>query len=477
YPLVLVSADRPAELQDCGANQTIDQNHLFGRQVRGFFPFPDANDTGMALRYARTLAMKAVVRSRWPQPGPVHLNVPLREPLTSETLSAPEREECGVADVAYPDLTPDYSAITGLADTLSTKYGLIICGGGEYGDGFKQAVTDLAMALGCPILADPLSGLRFGTHERSSILVHYDAFLREREFIATHRPEWVLRFGGALVSKQLLNYLEDMGDGVKTLVVPSSGSWPDSSHNAGRILYGDPESVCTGLLEHDPVPGSKAWCADFFARERHAAEMVVKLSPKPLEAEIMAVLEERLPGGSTLFCGNSMVIRDVDTFLHGGELEIALVGNRGVSGIDGNVSTLIGLAASVRGPVVGLLGDLALYHDMNGLLAAREVNATLVVFNNGGGGIFEYLPQAKLPVFERYWLTPTHLELAKVADLYRLRHHSVREIDDFTQALTNSLSETGVNLIEVIVDRQQSVLRHRTYWDSVNSVEQACVEE
>jgi 2-succinyl-5-enolpyruvyl-6-hydroxy-3-cyclohexene-1-carboxylate synthase len=157
----------------------------------------------------------------------------------------------------------------------------------------------------------------------------------------------------------------------------------------------------------------------------------------------------------------------VDSFLCGGETRLHLVGNRGVSGIDGNVSTVLGLAAAAQGPVVGLLGDLALYHDMNGLLAASGLSATLVVFNNGGGAIFGYLPQARLDGFERYWLTPTGLELAQIARLYALGHHRVHDVRAFRDALTASLRSSGVDLIEIVVDRQESLRRHLGYWSRV----------
>jgi 2-succinyl-5-enolpyruvyl-6-hydroxy-3-cyclohexene-1-carboxylate synthase len=159
-----------------------------------------------------------------------------------------------------------------------------------------------------------------------------------------------------------------------------------------------------------------------------------------------------------------MVIRDVDTAMRGGPQTLRLVGNRGASGIDGNVSTTLGLAAGWAEPVVGLLGDLALYHDMNGLLAARDLDAVLVVFNNGGGAIFEHLPQRRLPDFERYWLTPSGLEIAKIAELYRLRHAHVADAEALEAEMCTALARPGVDLIEVAIDRAHSVERHRDYW-------------
>jgi 2-succinyl-5-enolpyruvyl-6-hydroxy-3-cyclohexene-1-carboxylate synthase len=157
----------------------------------------------------------------------------------------------------------------------------------------------------------------------------------------------------------------------------------------------------------------------------------------------------------------------VDITMQGGPQRLRLIGNRGASGIDGNVSTALGLAAVLPGPVVGLLGDLALYHDMNGLLAARGLDATLVVFNNGGGAIFGHLPQRGLPEFERYWLTPTGLDIERIAELYDLRHARTTTADAFAAALHRALEAPGVDLIEVVVDREQSLEQHRSYWSAV----------
>jgi 2-succinyl-5-enolpyruvyl-6-hydroxy-3-cyclohexene-1-carboxylate synthase len=184
----------------------------------------------------------------------------------------------------------------------------------------------------------------------------------------------------------------------------------------------------------------------------------------PPEAAILADLVQRLPAQSRVFAGNSMVIRDCDSFLPGGGTPLALLANRGASGIDGNVSTVLGLAAGSAVPVVGLLGDLALYHDMNGLLAAREVAAKLVVFRNGGGAIFGYLPQAGLECFARYWLTDPGLDCGAIARLYGLHYARVAEPSGFGTAFAEALQRPGSALIEVVIDRADSLARHRAFW-------------
>jgi 2-succinyl-5-enolpyruvyl-6-hydroxy-3-cyclohexene-1-carboxylate synthase len=193
---------------------------------------------------------------------------------------------------------------------------------------------------------------------------------------------------------------------------------------------------------------------------------LAQASAKPIEAEVVESLLHRFAGGC-LFSGNSMAIRDLDSFAVGGEAPLRIVGNRGASGIDGNVSTALGLCAALGRPVVALLGDLAFYHDMNGLLAARGLNITFIVLNNGGGGIFSYLPQAGLEEFERAWLTPTELDFSHAARMYGLDYCHVENAEAFDVALAAALEHDGPNLIEVTVDRETSVARHRDYWAAV----------
>jgi 2-succinyl-5-enolpyruvyl-6-hydroxy-3-cyclohexene-1-carboxylate synthase len=250
------------------------------------------------------------------------------------------------------------------------------------------------------------------------------------------------------------------------LVVAPFNPWPDPDHTASHVLHSDPEAFCQALLDARLEPGASRWHAAFVAEERRIAALEAKCD-LPLEAQVLHALVQDCAADTCVFAGNSLVIRDVDSFLSGGEKPLSLIGNRGASGIDGNVSTTLGIAAACSAPVVGLLGDLALYHDMNGLLATRSLKATLIVFNNGGGGIFDYLAQARLPQFERYWLTPTSLDVAQIARLYDLGYHSVSTVDAFRQAFRQALDSNRTDLIEVSVDRQQSVALHKAYWDAV----------
>ncbi|MEN6584451.1 MAG: 2-succinyl-5-enolpyruvyl-6-hydroxy-3-cyclohexene-1-carboxylic-acid synthase [Sulfuricella sp.] len=457
-PLILLSADRPPELRGCGANQATDQNRLFGSHVRAFHELPCADSDPEMLRWLRALAAQVADQSRWPLAGPVHVNVPLREPLLPDG-PWPALQAAPVAAVSYPVMSLPPVTAHSLADELAGGRGLIVCGAGVFDAEFSAALAELAHKLACPVLADPLANLRFGAHCNGSFLSRYDAFLRGPD---APRPEWVLRFGAMPVSKSLQRFLDGLAD-VPQLLVECGGRWPDPLHRASRLLRADPAALCRQLSALVARAASPAWLETFVAAERLAAQLA-ELDPPP-EADVVRTLIELLPAGATLFCGNSMSIRDLDAYSGCGAKALRVVGNRGASGIDGNVSTALGLAAAGAAPLVALLGDLAFYHDMNGLAAARGLDVVFVVLNNGGGGIFEYLPQAGLEEFERGWLTPLALDFSHVAALYGLSHVKVEHGAGFSAALAAAL-EGGAHLVEVSIDRAGSVARHRAYWEA-----------
>ncbi len=466
-PLILISADRPMELQDCGANQTIDQTRLFGVYTRAFYALPHVDIKPTNLRMVGDMVARAVDRSQWPLAGPVHINVPLRDPLVpSDRLPIESLYSEPIATIRYPNSTPKTEDVTELAMQISGKQGLVVCGRGPYAQAFPRALCELARGLSWPVLADPLSGLRFGQHDRTQILGHYDAFLRKKAFCKKYRPNVVLRFGGTPTSQVLQQYLNQIDKGATILVDPL-GLKPDPTRTSGMIFHTDAVALCQQLTKAITQSADSMWCRAFLEKEQSTAQRLQDLVDRPLEAEVMEKLVYHCPNQSIVFCGNSMVVRDVDSFLSGGEQVLTLVGNRGASGIDGNVSTTLGMAAVSDKPVIGLVGDLALFHDMNGLLAAKGLNAVLVVFNNGGGAIFEYLPQADLPEFETYWLTPPALDIAQIARLYSLNHHCIQDAEQFETALLSALDSSGVKLIEVLVDRKESVRRHKAYWETV----------
>lgn len=467
-PLVLLSADRPPELHDCGANQTTEQRGLFGAHVRADVDLGAPHPAGLEAVALRVAA--AVDRALWPQPGPVHVNAPFREPLLpeAEALEAVPAPGGGLPRPVMrsaPRIVLPRDRVQAMARRLSGRPGLIVCGPrpGTRG-GLAEAVAELAERLACPVLADPLSGLRFGAHDRTYVIGGYDAFLRSRAWAGSARPEWVLRIGALPVSRVLAEYLAMHPEAEHWLVV-ESGDWPDPGHRARRVVHANPAWLCRALAGAVEKPVPKAWAARFLEQEVRVSEWLEEHEADlPMEWRALAALTVVVEDGTTVFCGNSLVVRDVDSFLNGGSRVLHFVGQRGVGGIDGHLSVAAGLAAGGASGVVALVGDLAAFHDLTGLGLLRERDVTVVVFANGGGGIFDLLPQAGLPEHERLWRTPQPWSLKRAARLFGLPFRRVEEADDFAKALLAARRVTGPAMIEVRVDLMHSLEARRSFW-------------
>ncbi|VAX05550.1 2-succinyl-5-enolpyruvyl-6-hydroxy-3-cyclohexene-1-carboxylic-acid synthase [hydrothermal vent metagenome] len=466
-PLILLSADRPLELQHWGANQTIDQSGLFSGQVRAVHLLTVADEGEDALRYVHQLGRRSLAESGWPLPGPVHLNIPFREPLTPVQDDESFSFETEAAPFVAPVLMPDPDQLQRLAQKLSGRPGLIIAGPESSEIKHAEALLQLAEVLGAPVLADPLSGLRFGEYPQEPLICHYDSFLRQAGFAEHHQPDWILRLGAMPVSKSLSEALNHWSDSFNILLDPQA-RWRDPQHLSDEQVVADVVLFCEQLQMQISASASGGW-RDVFLQQQQQAKTKLE-SAEIFEAQLTQQLLAALPAYSTLFSSNSLCIRNLDSFSGCGRKTLQIIANRGASGIDGNVSTLAGLAANTRqGRVVGLLGDLACYHDMNGMLALAELDVLLIVINNRGGGIFHHLPQAELPEFERNWQTDSGLDFSQVASLYHLAYARVNSIEDFVSALKTMLNQSGARMLEVEIDAADSVVRHQAYWQLLES--------
>lgn len=462
-PLLLLSADRPPELHGWGANQTLDQQRLFGVHVRAFHPAGVPEDNPPALRQIRLLGSKAVEQSLWPAPGPVHINLPFREPLIPETPPTEWPREAGTPfPLALAPPAPDPAQMDRLAGRMQGRPGIILCGPTVRSSGWGAAVTKLAAKLNCPVLADPLSGLRFGPWPKDLLLTRYDTFLRKQPM--QPEPDWVLQLGATPVSKTLNRQLARIRP--ERLLLAPDGVWPDPEHLAVEIVRADPATACLALADRLQTGGMEPLTRRLLAAEHNTPEGVPRESDQPFEGHVIPELLAALPDASRLLCGNSMPVRQLDTWSGSGQKPLHIHCNRGASGIDGGIATLAGLAGDGR-PTVGLLGDLALAHDLNSLGALKKRHVVLIVLNNGGGGIFGQLPQANLEQFHRYWLTPQDLNLALVARSFGLNHHLIDRQSRFAPALELALNRPATHLIEVRIDREYSLRRHQAYWNEM----------
>lgn len=465
-PLLLISADRPPELHHAGANQTIDQRDLFGRHVRERLSISVESADDAGLRYARDIAARALERSRWPWPGPLHVNIALREPLVPERWPDPAlAKQAGVVntDVRRGRVLADDDQLAAVAERVSAGRGCIVCGPDTPADAV-DAVAALASACDAPILADVLSGLRFGRHDRSHVIAGYDSFLRSPDFVAAHDCDWVLQFGTLPISGSLQDFLDRQRG---RIWITPHGDWPDPQHTGGVVVRADAAGAASALLGRIESADRSRWFADFQEADAIVRRLLAT-DERPFEAAILDIVQNRSPEDCPLFVGNSMVARDADGFMTGRDNPLRIHGNRGASGIDGNVSTALGMAMGASVHSVALLGDVATFHDMNGLLMARDLSITLIVFANAGGQIFRYLPQSHLEKFEDLWVCDPGLDLARVAALFDLDFGRAATAAEFAAEFDNSLGRRGTTLIEARIDAAASAAGHRQFWSDVD---------
>ncbi|MDP9134065.1 MAG: 2-succinyl-5-enolpyruvyl-6-hydroxy-3-cyclohexene-1-carboxylic-acid synthase [Actinomycetota bacterium] len=479
-PLIVLTADRPPELRDVGAGQAIDQVKLFGSAAKWFVEVGNGDPGREWATHVRALACRAWWTASGGRAGPVHLNMALREPLApvAEELEAEEWQgrENGRpwVELREHSSAPDGGDVQVLAErAAATPRGAIVCGGGaEAVDGgiatgggahstgepsgaLAAAVTRLARESGWPILAEPTSGLRCGEHDRSHVVAHYDVLLRDEAFAERQRPELVLRIGDMPTSKPLRAWLS----GTAQVVIDPDAVWNEPTRTAETLLHADPARTCDALAAAIEARGTSA-DSGWVGRWRAADEVVSRAfaeAPERFEAKAYAGIEGALPDDALVWVSSSMPIRYVESYFPSSRKPLRFLSNRGANGIDGVVASAAGAARASGRPTFVLIGEIALLHDVGGVLAARRagIELTIVCVNNGGGGIFDFLPVAEhsdAVAYERHIATPAHVDLAALAALAGMAHQLVTTPAELASAIA-----AGRRLIEVRADRAESV--------------------
>ncbi|HLB20722.1 MAG TPA: 2-succinyl-5-enolpyruvyl-6-hydroxy-3-cyclohexene-1-carboxylic-acid synthase [Solirubrobacteraceae bacterium] len=488
--LLLLTADRPPELRGNGAGQAIDQLKLYGGAAKWFFEVGTHDATPERLRWMRTLACRAYATTLEGRPGVVHLNFALREPLVSdEPLVQDTTGRSGdspyvrrVSGASSKDRGAGHEELH--AAISDARCGVIVAGREERGDhdwSAGKAAAAFAAALGWPLLADPLSDARRGP----AAVAHYDALLRHDPFAASVRPDLVLRVGDLPVSKPLRSWLSDLTD-VPQVALDPEGAWQDPAAVLSRSFALDP---ATALGEHvnGVTPADPDWLARWRSADELTAEAILGAlgGQTPSEPRVALELGTLLPQGATLFVASSMPVREIETFWPVRDDPPRVLCNRGANGIDGTVSSAFGAAAAENGPVVLLIGDVALAHDIGGLLAARRLGLklTIVLLDNGGGGIFDFLPIAGAAmarethplqeyegdIYTRHIATPTGLDFGGAAGLYGLSHERAEDVPQFRSALERALARENSSIVEVRGNRDANVQLHRRVWQAVSA--------
>jgi 2-succinyl-5-enolpyruvyl-6-hydroxy-3-cyclohexene-1-carboxylate synthase len=481
-PMVVLTADRSPELRESGANQTIDQIRLFGAHVNWFVEvaLPEADPPDIALRGLRTLAQRAVSAAHCPQHGPVHLNFPFRKPLEPTELpgdrqtDASRRVNAPFVRMLQGRRMPAEEQVAQAAAVLAqAQRGLIICGPRTPDEpAMADAVRALQAACGFPVLADALSGLRY----RDGVIRGYDTFLRTDS--AFPGPDVVIQLGAQAISQSLEEYLNRAAP-EHWITISSDGRWLEPNFWTSMHLTADPAASChalAGALEGRALSGDPSWGprfaeADAVVRRTAAAFTMTRW----FDGAVLAAAVPMLSPGSALVIGSSLPVRHLDQFALDGPADLKVYGNRGASGIDGTISTAAGVAAADHTrPVTLILGDVAFYHDMNGLLALQRagVRLVIVVVNNNGGGIFERLPVARFePIFTELFLTPHGLQFENAAALYGTAYERPVGRAAFEEAFARAQRSAGSTIIEVSTDSKEDLAARSAFLRAVSQTD------
>jgi 2-succinyl-5-enolpyruvyl-6-hydroxy-3-cyclohexene-1-carboxylate synthase len=455
-PLIVLTADRPPDLRDNGAGQAIDQLKLYGGAVKWFVEVGVDRASEANLRWIRQLACRAYWTAADGRPGPVHLNFPLREPLVPDRpLPAdpvPGRPDGGpwVRRAPIRNVPAEPRALPGR--------GVVIAGREERDPELAGVAARFAAFAGYPLLADPLSGARRG----AAAIATYDLLLRDPELIAGLRPELIIRIGDLPTSKPLRAWLESLS-GTPQLVLDPERTWQD------------PTAVLTELSDADPAAALSAWMPEapadpsWLAAWREADQAVSAAIDETLGEELTEPLVARrlgrwLPPDATLFVASSMAVRDIEEFSPAGGQLPRLYSNRGANGIDGTISSAYGAAAAGGRRVTLLIGDVAFVHDVGGLMAATRLGLplTVIVLNNQGGGIFDFLPVAgETDVLDAHIATAHELSFDHAAALFGCGYEHPATEAELERALAASLRSEGTTIIEVPSDRRANRELHR----------------
>ncbi len=463
-PLLLLTADRPPELRDCCSGQTIDQLKLYGDYVRRFVELALPEATAEMLAYLRQSLVHAVNIAQGVNPGPVHLNFPFRDPLAPELSNPLPVVDVATLEVAATVTTRPCEAVTlgegidmvALERMSSHTKGLIVVGteNPRCGDeAFADAVAMISDKLGWPVVADVLNPLRNHAGESPALITRYDSLLRDSTQALALEPTAILQIGSLPTSKVLRAWLGAL-DAVSFLL-SSRPINTDPLHRIATLLNGD---VCelAAQLQHQRVDPD--WATLWSKVERGTAKSMdqkLAVMEELFEGKVAWQLSQHLPVGTPVFLASSMSVRYAEYFWSAGSRAHSIYCNRGASGIDGTLSTALGVAHRAQ-PGVLLTGDLAFLHDSNGLLAASQLRGslTVVLINNNGGGIFEHLPISQIdPPFERYFATPQTVDLSKLCEAHHIKHQRVHDWDTFIHEVA-VLPERGVRVLELITDRK-----------------------
>jgi len=489
-PLIICTADRPPELLNTGANQTINQHNLYKNHIRWFrnVGLPSLNK--FKLRRLQQTAYRAVEISTIKDKGPVHLNFPFRKPLEPFTFTD-EVDSLLIKDLnkSIKNIEPlkkkhdseklrKTKRFREIVDLITNEdEGIIIAGPMEYSINLRRQLKNLSSLTGYPIIADASSHLRFkvSTYDKK-ILSNYHAYLRSSNFSISHKPKLILHFGRTPTSSTLETFLEICN--VPRYMINEFGDWFDPSRKSKAAIMYNPEDFISEIINHitelNFERNNTVWLEDFNKAEALAKKIKTKVIEKsafPNEPGIIKNILEALPDKAHILIGNSSPIRDSDNYAACNKKDLLVYFNRGASGIDGVTSTAMGIA-QLKAPAFLLTGDLSFLHDLNALAAAKKYPAglTVILINNNGGGIFESLPvSTERSILKEYFLTPHNLNLKNIITSFGVNYKLIRSWKDFSNSIEDSAKKKFFNVLEIKTDAQKSLRLRNKYFEEVKN--------
>ncbi len=486
-PLIICTADRPPELLDRGANQTINQINLYKNHIRWFKDVGLPQPSLQKLRQLKTAASDAFVKSMFERKGPVHLNFPFKKPFepkfttdeVSEKIVLFAGKILAAQNGGFQNEPSDISGKKWFLNIFNYlkkfERGLIIVGPDNYDSKFLKGCQALSNLLAYPILADGTSQLRFGRHNKDNIITGFDAFFRSARFSAEHQPQIILQFGRTITSKGLDTFLGNSS--ALRFMINTYGDWFDPSGKARASYACKPYLFCEKMNEMIKENNSRrkrnGWLDSFNKVEAAAMKIkrdIIDRSNFPNEARIINEVIKAVPDDSRIMLSNSMPVRDFDYFASTCDKKVILYNNRGASGIDGITSTALGIAAADGKPTVLITGDLAFYYDLNGLLGAKKYSIPLVVvlINNNGGGIFEVLPISSYgEVFKKFFLTPHNLDFKYFVDAYGGNYKRVKSWKEFGSSFRGTFRKKNFSVLEIKTGSAESLSLRKKFWKAV----------
>ena len=488
-PLIICTADRPRSLRGSGANQTINQHNIFNNHIRMFVDagLPDLRKlTGI-----RKTAENAIRISQFVDRGPVHLNFPFDKPFepesTTDSIEEKELENIYSEDLFELDIfegkpqSINFSPIMKKFNKI--RKGLILVGYNNYKNDFGDLLVQLSQKFNYPVYVDGASSLRYGNHEKENIIENFTAIVRAENFTKEYDPELIIQFGGTPTSNAMLEFFKNSR--AEKILVNEFGDRNDPSLTAKKIFKINPGDFCKIALDFSEksFPVDSGWLDDYKTMNLIAGTLKEEFlynSKFPFEGRIGIEAILNMPEKSNLMISNSLPIRDIDFFAPALNKQVNLFTNRGASGIDGINSTALGIAVSSDEPTFLLIGDLAFYHDMNGLHNAvkYKIPITVILINNAGGGIFESLPIAEYTDFmKNNFLTPLNLDFRKLVEAYNGKFIKIKSWHQLKKELKLSVKGKNVTVLEIKTDAKESKLLRQNYWSSVSKIINQYIDE